>query len=816
MRKQERIVSISAFLVVAYTSVIVAIAEENVLPYVFTIPIAVASLVVARKRPRWLLYTVPANILGLLAFALAGGELLLGSIEARLLSGAHLMAYLTWIVLWQKKQLTQYWWLLALSVIQVAIGSILMGTALYGLFLFGFLLLAVWTLAIYSIYRSQLRFAAPDAELPKAEGGRRKAEFGGRRSEVGRKSRGGRPPTSDLRPPTSDSQLSTLNSQLSQAIGTVQVDTGRWVTARFVGGLLGISFASAVVGFVFFLLVPRHWIGQVAWGMDTSPTSALSGFGDSVKLGSFGTLLESRERVMEVRLFDEQDRPLEVEAYSGALGFDSPLFRGSVLDHYERGQWSKSGRGGRWRTNTLRRRQRRNSIRQEYRLKPVRSRILFVMQQSPLRELRGAAVDAEDPAVVVSPIDGVIRHNNRRLSISVVEYEVYSAPAKESPPITAVSIPSIYQMIAEPSLKAALREIAQREIGVRRDDSPREKARKIVAFLRDSGKFTYTLKLPPRQHPELDPLLEFLRHRRTGHCEYYATALGLLLRAVGVPSRLVWGFKGGHHNELSQFFEVEQRHAHAWVEALIDRHWVTLDATPAARAETVGQGQGLLQSWLNLKNYFTSLWSQFVIGITYADQSRTIYSPLRTTANDAWNSISQERKKSASGLRALLDFLSNPSRWFSWQGGLLAFVLLLMLASLYWSARKVVGLLRSLSGELAAARRQQMQVAFYERFCRLCEAHGLHRRPAQTQREFAADVAGRFSSLLQPVAELVRVPASAANSSEFLRIPLQLAAAFYDVRFGARDLDDARLRDIDRMLTEFERRLPTGNGTSNT
>lgn len=763
MRKQERIVSLSVCLVVVYTSVIVGIAEESILPYALTLPITIASLVVAWKRPRWQLQSLPANILGLLAFTLAGTELLVGSIEARLLSGAHLMVYLTWIVLWQKKQLTQYWWLFALSVIQVAIGAILMSTVLYGLFLFGFLLLSVWTLAVFSLYRSQLRFAPAEETDDAADS------------------------------PTAK----TPAVPASRAIGTVHVDTGRWVTARFVGGLLGITLASTLVGFAFFLLVPRQWIGEVSWGTDSSRIGTLVGFGDSVKLGSFGTLLESRERVMEVRLFDENDRPLEVEAYSGELGFDSPLFRGSVLDRYDNGQWTKSAR--RPRLSPLPRRQTRNSIRQEYRLKPVGSRILFVMQQSPLQPIIGGAVDLDEPTVFADK-EGMLRHGNKQRSAGIVEYELYSASASAMMRSASVSPRAGYREIFDAKLKAALLEIAEREAGVSSGDSDRDKAQKIVAFLRDSGRFTYTLKIPRRQHPEIDPVLEFLQFRRTGHCEYFATALGLLLRSVNISSRLVWGFKGGSQNELSQYFEVEQRHAHVWVEADIDDRWVTLDATPAARAETIEQDVGLLQSWINLKNYFTSLWSRFVVGMSLADQNKSFYSPLESTAKDAWNSVSQERKKSASGLQALLAFLSNPSRWFSWQGGLLSFVLMLMLATLYWAAKKVIGLLRNLSGELAAAGRQRMQVAFYERFRRACEAHGLQRRPAQTQREFAAQVAGTFASRLQPAG--------------FAAFPPQLASVFYDVRFGARQLSDGELREIDGLLTEFEKQLPDGNGAA--
>jgi protein-glutamine gamma-glutamyltransferase len=770
MRKQERIVCISVFLVVVYTSVIVGIAEESLLPYALTLPITAATLAIALKRPTWQLASLPANILGLLAFALAGAELLMGSIEARLLSGAHLMTYLTWIVLWQKKQMTQYWWLFALSVIQVAIGSILMSTVLYGLFLFGFLLISVWTLAIFSLYRSQMQFAPADENDARTQGFSKIPGFCAPESPA---------------------------AQFSRAIGTVQFEAGRWVSARFIGGLLGITLASTVVGFTFFLLVPRQWIGEVAWGADHSRSGALVGFGDSVKLGSFGTLLESRERVMEVRLFDQDDRPLEVEAYAGALGFDSPLFRGSVLESYEDGQWTKSS--GRPRFSPLQRRQPRDSIRQEFRLKPVGSKILFVMQQNPLQPMLGGDVDLDDPTIFADPIEGMLRHGNKRRSIGMIEYEVFSAPASAGKMPIPVSTNLRYLRL-DAALQAALKEIAEREIGVAAGDPPEVKARKIVAFLRDSGKFTYSLKIARRQHLELDPVLEFLQHRRSGHCEYFATALGLLLRSVKIPSRLVWGFKGGSQNELSDYFEVEQRHAHVWVEAGINGQWVTLDATPAARSELIDQGTGLMHSWLTVTSYFKSLWSRFVIGISLADQNRSFYTPLQSTALDAWNSVSQERKKSASGLQALLEFLSNPSRWFSWQGGLLSLVLMLMLATLSWTARKVVSLIRNLSGDLAAAHRQRIQIAFYERFRRLCEAYGLVRQPAQTQREFADEVSGRFSPLLQPAG--------------LAALPLRLATAFYDVRFGARELNDGELREIDGMLTDFERRLPARNGAA--
>ena len=67
----------------------------------------------------------------------------------------------------------------------------------------------------------------------------------------------------------------------------------------------------------------------------------------------------------------------------------------------------------------------------------------------------------------------------------------------------------------------------------------------------------------------LDPVEDFLVNRKKGHCEYFASALALLLRSVNIPSRIVNGFKGGDWNELTETMNVRQKHAHSWVEAFI-------------------------------------------------------------------------------------------------------------------------------------------------------------------------------------------------------------------------------------------------------
>ena len=102
-------------------------------------------------------------------------------------------------------------------------------------------------------------------------------------------------------------------------------------------------------------------------------------------------------------------------------------------------------------------------------------------------------------------------------------------------------------------------------------------ARAIEAHLRND--YGYTLKLPSRE--SADPLADFLFHRKQGHCEYFASAMTVLLRTAGVPARIVTGFLGGEYNPITDLWVVRASDAHSWVEAWIPGYgWTTFDPTP--------------------------------------------------------------------------------------------------------------------------------------------------------------------------------------------------------------------------------------------
>lgn len=102
---------------------------------------------------------------------------------------------------------------------------------------------------------------------------------------------------------------------------------------------------------------------------------------------------------------------------------------------------------------------------------------------------------------------------------------------------------------------------------------------KAVAIREWLQSFEYTLELPPTAREAT--LEHFLFQRRAGHCEYFSTAMVVLLRAAGVEARNVNGFLGGQWSQFGDYLAVTQNQAHSWVEVWFPRlGWVTFDPTP--------------------------------------------------------------------------------------------------------------------------------------------------------------------------------------------------------------------------------------------
>ena len=130
--------------------------------------------------------------------------------------------------------------------------------------------------------------------------------------------------------------------------------------------------------------------------------------------------------------------------------------------------------------------------------------------------------------------------------------------------------------------------------------------------------FRYTLDNP--SGAAANPLADFLERSRAGHCEYFASALALMLRHRGVPARVVNGFRLGPWIEEGGYFRVSQGEAHSWVEFYDAQRggWATADPTPAGAAPALAGGLlGALARWTDT---FRFRWDRHVVRFSDEDQ----------------------------------------------------------------------------------------------------------------------------------------------------------------------------------------------------
>ncbi len=144
--------------------------------------------------------------------------------------------------------------------------------------------------------------------------------------------------------------------------------------------------------------------------------------------------------------------------------------------------------------------------------------------------------------------------------------------------------------------------------------TPVEKALAIENHLH--REFIYDLHSPSSGTPE--PVDHFLFESHRGHCEFFSTAMALMLREIGVPSRNVTGFVGGTWNRFGHYYSVRQGDAHSWVEAYIDdpAHpgWRTFDPTPPGGAQPLEPPGGFYYYVRDFVEALSQRWDTYVVG----------------------------------------------------------------------------------------------------------------------------------------------------------------------------------------------------------
>ena len=242
--------------------------------------------------------------------------------------------------------------------------------------------------------------------------------------------------------------------------------------------------------------------------------------------------------------------------------------------------------------------------------------------------------------------------------------------------------------------------------------TPDAKARALEEHLR--REYAYDLKSPSQGKAQ--PVDDFLFESRRGHCEFFSTAMALMLRAVGIPSRNVTGFVGGTWNRFGHYYAVREGDAHSWVEGYIDHPsragWTTFDPTPPSGAQPVEPPNGAYYWLRDFVEAVSQQWNTNVIGYDLHKQVR-MFDEM---------SHRYERLRTRTGLS------TGPLAKIT-RGPVVVSVLLILLAVAYWAwklRRRSVDARTQAAARCPDDVRAQTAVALYRSLETAMQSHGNH------------------------------------------------------------------------------------------
>lgn len=499
-----------------------------------------------------------------------------------------------------------------------------------------------------------------------------------------------------------------------------------------------------------FLIAPRS--GAAALTRSGGGLSNFIGFSENVTLGQIGTLKQDNGLVMRVRI-DDAELPRGLR------------WRGVALDEFTGISWKKSadarrpepvaGRAGFFQLGTTEALHRLTT--QTFFLEPLESAVLFAAP-------RVVAVQGDLPFVRVDA-EGSIQ--SRRHDFERIMYKAISDT--DEPPAEQLRndmrpYPAAFQRYLQlpETLDPRIVTLARSMILEGHARNRYDAAKAIEWQLqRDFG---YSLQMTAGGP---DPLADFLFNVKTGHCEYFSTAMVVLLRTHRVAARVVNGFLPGEYNEAAGAYTVRQSDAHSWVEVYFpeSRSWVTFDPTPSAGRVTP-VNTGLTAQLQKYAEALELLWFQYVVGYDKQEQ--------RSLATSLHNQVFDYGRMLSRLLTTLQSYLTRNVLILAI--GLT--VLLLGLSFVLFGKRFWQIFWRRGARSAIEDGRAYSDVQFYEKLLALMEQRGVSRDQHQTPLEFAGKL----------------------NSSEAWVI----TRAYNRVRFGGERLSATEKREVERALFALE------------
>lgn len=801
--KLERTVQIHVAALAMIGAVLLGMGQGSSLLPLLAVFAAVTSVVFTDVLNWFSLNRFVANLAALAALFFSLNDFLQPDMRAQLMAIANLLIYLQIVLFYQRKNPRLYWQLTVLSLLQVVVSAALNVGFEFGLVLILYAVVAFSTLVVLHVHREGLRVVESAARW-RTQREREARTQAGSAKPAGRWHRWlRREPV--IRPLISSARL----GQHVMASGLLRQ-------------IAAIGLSTLVFAFVLFFTAPRL-DSSSRRGYHVRPTRVV-GFSDEVTLNEMTAILESSDTVLRIS-FREMAGGQPYRVYG------EPYLRGVVLTKYvyEDGiaRW-RQPQGMRldqlfnYQATAVSRRlaaapPSRNLVRQDVTLQPLNEKTLFA-----IHPVYGCAQTPVD--VRVQPRTEQIYCATRADERSRAEYRysVVTTGLLGGIQLDVAPLPRTLTNLMDPDLLAfdearfpTLKKIAD-EIVERRQGTSAKRA-DIVRALRDHflkpGAYDYTLDFARvRRQRGLDPIEDFVANHRSGHCEYFASALVMMLRSQHIPARIVMGFRGGEYNALGDYYQVLQRNAHAWVEAYLPPEeaksespedadlspvggWLRVDPTPGSDIDRARQ---LQRGWIDVVDdvldYARTIWSDYILGLTAKRQQESIFDPVANqTSPETWASLLQRlndtRRRVQRWARGLTPFL-----------GAAVAAIFAVSAMVYWRRRRTnrgtsagVSLWQWRRTHGQTAREQAasaLSIEFYRRLEAALNQLGLSRGIGQTPRELASHAGERLAALSPQLA--------------VAHLPPRIVDVFYRVRFGKADLQEADRREIDDLLVRLE------------
>ncbi len=484
-----------------------------------------------------------------------------------------------------------------------------------------------------------------------------------------------------------------------------------------------IVFAILISSAGFFFLLPRFSAGYLS--SFSAQNDLVSGFSDQVKLGEIGRIKQSDTVVMHVLM--DSANPMDVKWRGMALTvFDGKSWKNEagdqeVLDSYT-GRYS------------LRRMQVRKLnlppvqdprdfrlLRYRIMMEPIGTNVLF-LASVPV-EVGGRFREISiDGAGSISNIDHTRMTDNYEAVSQVPQpsMDKLRSASTDLPPgvaLTYLQLPVVDQRVRDLAVKITAK-IA----------SNYDKAAAIEHYLRSN--YGYTLNLGNVQ--PADPIEYFLFERKQGHCEYFASTMAVMLRTIGIPTRIVNGFRSGEFNDLTGNYIIRARDAHSWVEVYLpDVGWTEFDPTPPDPLPTVN-------SWSRIRLYLDAaqeFWREWIINYDFGHQRELTVSTISQAQRSAWNTRRWLRYQYHSLLKKVERINSRVSQ-HPWRWVPIGFLLLVIAFGLL-NVRAIAKALRQRAIAQHPSKAPQVAATiWYSRMVKTVARKGYPKTATQTPKEF--------------------------------------------------------------------------------